>query len=53
MLIPFYLKGNIPMISEKTSCQKIVELVENNAKIREMPVDCHSSPGVLAELKDV
>ena len=27
-IIPFYLKGNIPMLSEKSGCQKIVEMVE-------------------------
>ena len=53
MVIPFYLKGNIPVISEKSCCQKIVELVEKNAKIREIPVDRQSSPSVLAKLKDV
>ena len=53
-IIPCYLNGNIRhMISEKSGRQKIVELVENNAKIREIPVDRRSSPGVLAKLKDV
>jgi hypothetical protein len=52
-IIPFYLKGNIPMLSEKSGSQKIVELVLKNAKIREIPVDRRSSPGVVAKLKDV
>ena len=51
-IIPFYLKGNIPKISEKSGYQKIVELVENDAKIQEIPVDHSSSPGVLAKLKN-
>jgi hypothetical protein len=50
-IIPFYLKGSIPMISEKSSCQKIVELVEKNAKLREIPVNRRSTTAVLAKLK--
>lgn len=46
-IIPFYQKGNIPMISEKRACEKIVELVRKNSKIREIPVDRRSSPSVL------
>ena len=51
-IIPFYLKGNIPIISEKRACEKIVELFEKNAKIREIPIDRRSSPGVQAKLED-
>lgn len=52
-IIPFYMKGNIPMISEKRACEKIMELVEKNAKIREIPVERRSSADVLARLKEV
>ena len=51
-IIPFHLIENIPVISE-ISGQKIVELIEKNAKIGEIPVDRRSYPGVLAKLKDV
>jgi len=52
-IIPFYLKGNIPMVSEKWGCEKIVQLFEKNAKVREIPVGRRSSPSVLAKLESV
>jgi len=52
-VIPFYLKGNIPMVSAKRGCEKIIELFEKNAKLREIPVDRRSSPKVLAKLNEM
>ena len=46
-----YLKGT-SLWFQRSGCQNIVEVVENNAKIREIPVDHRSYPSVLAKLKD-
>ena len=52
-IIPFYLKWNIPMVSEKWGCEKSVQLFEKNAKVREIPVGRRSSPSELAKLESV
>lgn len=36
-LILFYSKGNIPMIKEGKGCEKILKVVQNNAKLRAIP----------------
>ena len=38
-IIPFYEKGNIPMISVKKAFEKNRELVKKNSRIRETPMD--------------
>lgn len=46
----FYEKANIPMISEKKACERIIKLLNENAKIRAIPV---SRRGTEASLKKV
>lgn len=50
-IIPFYQKGNVKMISEKSACEKIMKLVEKNHKIRGIPTDRRSHSGTKAKLK--
>ena len=33
----FYQRANIPMISDKKACQKMIKLLNDNAKLREIP----------------
>ena len=42
-ITPFYQKGNIPMIAERKACEKIIKLMDENAKIRAIPVARRSS----------
>lgn len=52
-VIPFYEKGNIPMISEKKGCEKIVSLFKKNSKLREIPVERRSSETAKLKLKEM
>jgi len=51
-IIPFYNKGNIPIITEKKACEKIIILFQKNAKLRELPVDRRSSISAQAKIKE-
>lgn len=48
---PFYLKGNIPMLSHWKACDKIIALAEKNAKLCKIPVERRSSPKIIEKLK--
>jgi len=50
-IVPFYHKANIPMISSKRVCEKIIALVDRNAKLRETPIERRSSPAIIAKLE--
>jgi len=51
-IIPFYQKANIPIITEKKACEKIIALFQKNAKLRELPVDRRSSPSAQNKLAE-
>lgn len=47
----FYRKANIPMISDKKACQKIIKLADDNAKLRSIPFARRTRPATLNKLK--
>lgn len=47
---PFYAKGNIPMITEKKSCEKIIALAEKNAKLRKIPNERRTTTEAIAKV---
>lgn len=49
----FYDKAHIPMISEIKACQKMIKLLDENAKLRAIPLGRRSTPTVLAKLKQM
>ena len=51
-IVPFYEKGNIPMITNKKACEKIVALFQKNVKLRELPTDRRSSASSQSKLED-
>ena len=52
LTIPFYLKGGIPMLADKTCCQKIEKLWQENRKLRKIPETKRSLPSVLVKLEE-
>ena len=52
-LVEFYAKANIPMITERKAIQKIVNLLEENKKIRSVPVLRRSTDAFLSRLNNV
>ena len=42
----FYAKANIPLVSEWYACQRLVKLVNENKKLRDIPVKRRSTPSV-------
>jgi hypothetical protein len=47
----FYLKGNIPMLSDDRCCSKILELYEANKKLRDIPISRRESPNTQSKLE--
>jgi len=47
----FYRKANIPMISDKKSCEKIIKLLDNNSKLRAIPTSRRSTASTLAKVQ--
>jgi len=52
-VLPFYGKANIPVISEIKACQKMIKLLDENAKIRAIPIARRTAPATLAKLKQM
>ena len=50
-IVPFYGKANIPIATELYACNKIVKLLEENQKLREIPSKRRTSPGVLGKVQ--
>jgi len=46
-IIPFYQKANLPMISDKKCIEKILKLVADNAKMREIPMERRKMPNAM------
>ena len=49
----FYDKANIPMISERKACEKIIKLLDENAKLRAIPLKRRSAPSSLKQIEDM
>lgn len=47
----FYEKANIPMIGECKSCEKMIKLLNDNAKIRAIPCHRRTTPSSLNKVK--
>ena len=47
----FYLKGNIPMLSDDRCCSKILELYEDNKKLRDIPISRRELPNTQSKLE--
>lgn len=47
----FYEKANIPMISERKACEKIIALLDDNKKLRAIPNDRRSTPHSVEKIK--
>ncbi len=52
-LMIFYQKANIPVISEIKCCERLVNLLEENAKIRAIPKDRRTSQATLNKLQEM
>ena len=53
MLVPFYEKANIPMISERKACERMNQLLEDNAKVRAIPCNRRSNAASLEKVKQM
>uniref|UniRef100_UPI00358EEBE8 uncharacterized protein n=1 Tax=Myxine glutinosa TaxID=7769 RepID=UPI00358EEBE8 len=47
----FYTKANIPMLSDHQCCKLILDLLNDNNKLRQIPVSRRESPSTLAKLQ--
>lgn len=47
----FYQKAHIPMISDIKCCQKIIQLLEDSRRVREIPCTRRSTPGALEKVR--
>jgi hypothetical protein len=50
-IIPFYQKANLPMISDKKCIEKILKLVADNAKMREIPMERRKMPNAMKKVE--
>lgn len=48
---PFYRKGHIPMIDDRNACIKILELLEDNSKLRAIPIARRKTSATIAKLQ--
>lgn len=49
----FYEKANIPIISNRKACEKLIKLLDENAKIRAIPLKRRSTPSSLKKVKEM
>ena len=49
----FYEKASIPMISERKCCEKLLKLLDDNAKIRAIPLKRRSTPASQKKVKEM
>ena len=49
----FYDKASIPIISDRKACEKIIKLIDDNAKIRAIPLKRRSTPSSLKKVKEM
>ena len=49
----FYDKANIPMISTRKACEKMLALLDENAKLRAIPVSRRSAPSTEKKMQDM
>jgi hypothetical protein len=50
-ILPFYQKANIPMISKIKACEKLLKLIDENAKIRAIPIKRRSTAKCVAKVQ--
>ena len=50
-LTVFYKKANLPMISESKACEKIIKLLDDNAKLRAIPLKRRSTPNCIYKVQ--
>src|SRR6218665_3193797 len=50
-LTVFYKKANLPMISESKACEKIIQLLDDNSKIRAIPLNRRSTPNCIKKVQ--
>ena len=46
-----FYKANIPLISERKACEKIIKLLDENAKLQAIPLKRRTSPSTLEKLQ--
>ena len=49
----FYERANIPIITERKACERIIQLLDENAKIRAIPVKRRSTSSIPEKLKEM
>lgn len=47
----FYEKAHIPMITKRKACERLIKLLDDNAKVRAIPINRRSAPNSLNKLK--
>lgn len=48
----FYTKANIPMISERKACERMINLLDDNAKVRAIPIKRRTTATSLERVKE-
>ena len=49
----FYDKASIPIICDRKACEKIMKLLDDNVKIRAIPLKWRSTPSSLRKVKEM
>jgi len=49
----FYEKANIPMIAHRQACEKVIKLLDHNAKMRAIPIKRRSTPATVKLLQQM
>lgn len=49
----FYEKANIPIIAERQACEKIIKLLDHNARIRAIPIKRRSTPASVKSIEQM
>ena len=49
----FYDKANIPMITERKACEKMIKLLDHNANIRAIPMKRRSMPAAVRQIEQM
>lgn len=49
----FYEKANIPMIAERQACEKMIKLLDHNARIRAIPINRRSTPASVKSIQQM
>ena len=52
-IVVFYQKANIPMISDRKACEKMIKLLDDNDKIRAIPLERRSTAATVKKVSDM